>query len=90
MIYSFVGNFPDHRIENNGKKIKINITGTGDGLFVRQLEVYLGNCDECNQNQLNYQIGFLPRYSNNETETGLELFLTFTNNVTYFGDEKEL
>lgn len=54
MIYSFVGNFPDHRIENNAKKIKINITGTGDGLFVRQLEVYLGNCDECNQNQLNY------------------------------------
>lgn len=59
------------------------MTGTGDGLFIRQLEVYLGNCDECSSRELRYEVGWLPRYRNTEEETGLDVYLTFNGPVQF-------
>lgn len=39
--------------------------------------MYLGNCPSCSQNNINYQAYYIPRYSTNETQTGLDVWLTF-------------
>lgn len=41
------------------------------------MELYLGNCQSCSQNSVNYQVYYIPRYSTNSTQTGLDIWLTF-------------
>lgn len=46
MVYTFLGNFDEDKTQKGGEKLSIEISGK-KGFFVRQLEVFLGNCEEC-------------------------------------------
>ena len=47
MIYNYVYESKQHT--DNYAAVTIKTIGEG-GMFIRQAEVYLGNCDECVQN----------------------------------------
>lgn len=50
MIYTFTYNLAKH----TGADYNIEISSEGGGIYVRQLQLYLGNCDSCANYQLNY------------------------------------
>ena len=60
MIYTYLFTSLTH---NSRKNLAVTVTAPGGGIFIRELEVYLGNCDECFKNQLNFDVNYLPRYS---------------------------
>ena len=67
------------------------MTATHTGIFVRDLEVYLGNCDQCDGNKMNYEIYYIPMYSTNiSTLTGLDVWLTFSQGVTFMLRDKNI
>lgn len=50
---------------------------------MRQLEIYLANCPSCSNVQLAYALTLLPAYSDNNTQTGVDTYVTFNNPVSY-------
>lgn len=51
------------------------------------MEVYLGNCNECDGNKMTYQVYYIPAYSTNNTQTGLDVWLTFNQGVNFFSSD---
>ena len=79
MIWAVQTNLNDH----SGDQIALNISAPDEGIFVRQVEVYLGNCNNCGAVGLSYGLSFIPMYSDNATQTGLDTWVTF-NHPVYF------
>jgi hypothetical protein len=78
MVYTFTYNLPKHTADY----YSIQISSKGGGIYLRELQVYLGNCDACVNYQLNYQVDWLPRYSyNSTTSSGLDIYLQFNQPV---------
>jgi len=74
MIYAFTYSLPKH----TGDKYQLEVTSEGGGIYIRQLQVYLGNCDACAKYQLNYEVSWLPRYVyNSSSSSGLDLWVQF-------------
>jgi hypothetical protein len=49
---------------------------------LRELQVYLGDCNGCSNYQLNYEIGWLPLYSLVSTiSSGLNIYIQFNQPV---------
>ena len=86
MIYTFLGNYQEH---TSTSKMLIAITATHTGVFVRNLEVYLGNCADCKNTAMNYEFYFIPMYSTNSTQTGLDVWLTFNQGVNFAGQDQQ-
>ena len=73
---------PAEIIQHIAPSVTITIQSPDSGIFVNNLELYLGNCDGCGLVGLSYQLFLLPMYSDNNTQTGLDTFVTFNNPLT--------
>ena len=51
MIYTFIGNYASHVSK---EPLQVIVSCTDDGIYVRQMAIYLGNCPSCSQNSINY------------------------------------
>lgn len=52
-------------------------------MYLRQLQLYLGQCQQCNDNKLSYEIKYIPRYPyNNEQSSGLDIWIEFNKIVS--------
>lgn len=51
MIYTYEFDSATH---TSTKDLSVKVTAPGGGIFVRQMEVYLGNCNDCAKGQLDY------------------------------------
>lgn len=47
------------------------------------MEVYLGNCNDCKGNKLLYEIYYIPTTSVTDTQTGIDVWLTFNQGVNF-------
>ena len=79
MIWAFQANIPDH----SSSSATVRVVSPDKGIFVRQLTVYLGNCPDCSLISLSYALSLLPVYSDNQTQTGLDVFVTFNKPVSF-------
>lgn len=79
MIWALQANLNDHRAD----QVTMTIATPDEGIFVREVEVYLGNCVDCSSVGLAYEIFTIPMYSDNSTQTGLDLWITFNHPVYY-------
>lgn len=51
MIYTYEFDSATH---TSTKDLSVKVTAPGGGIYVRQMEVYLGNCNDCAKGQLDY------------------------------------
>lgn len=80
MIWTLSADVADH----SASSATISVVSPDKGIFVRDLNLYLGNCQECSDIALSYTISYLPAYADNTTtQTGLDVFATF-NHPVYF------
>jgi hypothetical protein len=79
MIWAVQSDLNDH----SGSEVTLTINSPDEGIFVRELEVYLGNCPDCSLLGLSYSIFAIPMYSDNDTQTGLDVWITFNHPVYY-------
>jgi hypothetical protein len=78
MIHTYIYDAPKH----SDQIFEFTISSEGGGIYVRQLELYLGNCPDCVKNQLNYQINYLPRYPyNSNVSSGIDVWINFNQKV---------
>jgi hypothetical protein len=79
MIWTIQTDLNDHF----GTEVTLTITAPDEGIFVRELEVYLGNCFDCDNVGLSFGLFAIPMYTDNDTQTGLDTWITF-NHPVYF------
>jgi len=79
MILALQANVADH----TSSSAIIRVVAPDKGIFVRQLSIYLGNCIDCSLVSLAYSISLLPVYSDNQTQTGLDTFITFNKPISF-------
>lgn len=79
MIWAVQANLNDHRAD----QVTLTILAPDQGIFVREVEVYLGNCVDCFSVELAFQIFTIPMYSDNSTQAGLDLWIIFNHPVYY-------
>ena len=84
MIYTYTFDSETH---NSTSNLRVRIKAPGGGIFVRQLEVYLGNCEECSREELQYELQYMPRYRFNDSWTGLDFWLKFSQPISYSSNE---
>ena len=54
---------PAEIAEHSSSEVTIQVIAPDQGIFVRELEIYLGNCQDCAATGLSYTLFFLPLYS---------------------------
>jgi len=86
MIWTLSGNIADH----NSSSATIRIVSPDKGIFVRQLSVYLGNCAECTNIAFSYAVTLLPVYSDNSTQTGLDLYVAFNKPISFVPAQQQV
>lgn len=79
MILALQANVADH----TSSSATIRVVAPDRGIFVRQLSIYLGNCPDCSLVSLSYTVSLLPVYSDNQTQTGLDAFVTFNKPISF-------
>lgn len=79
MIWTVQARLRDH----TAGSITIEVSAPDDGLMVREVEVYLGNCPGCRDVALSYELFWIPMYSDNATQTGLDVWITFNNKLSF-------
>ncbi len=85
MIWAFNAQINDHAANS----ATFVISAPDRGIFVRELEVYLGNCQDCSKVGLSYTMFFLPIYADNDTQTGVDAFLLFNNPVSFSAEQNK-
>ena len=53
------------------------------------MELYLGNCPDCKKIGLGFSLFVIPMYSDNDTQTGLDVWVTF-NHPVYFTSQTNI
>jgi hypothetical protein len=79
MIWTLPGYVSDH----SASSVTFKVVSPDVGIFARDLEVYLGNCDGCAMLGLAYELFLLPMYSDNDTQTGLDVFVSFNKPILF-------
>jgi hypothetical protein len=76
---------PDH----SASQVTISIEAPDRGVFVKDLEIYLGNCDTCGQVGLSYELFFIPVYSDsNSVQTGIDTYVTFSKPISFVNNSQ--
>lgn len=79
MIWTLTAEVADH----SASTVTISVSAPDKGIFVKDINLYLGNCQECSNIALSYALFYLPAYADNNTQTGLDVFATFNHPVLF-------
>ena len=82
MIWAVQQELNDHISDD----VLITISAPDSGIFVREAEIYLGNCPDCDDVGLSFALFAIPMYSDNTTQTGIDVWVTFNKDV-YFNKQ---
>ena len=85
MIWSISATIPQH----SASTVTISVNSPDQGIFIRELEVYLANCPDCSKIGLSYSLFFLPVYSDNSTQTGLDVLVNFNNPILFVNNSQQ-